>query len=411
MRWEDWVRPWILKLTRSAQNFMQILFVSSGMRPEFGGSAHSEASLGAFLQKSAGARVFCPEGKYDSEFGEAHGLSQVEFYTPQDARSAWLRNVAPIADAIQHADVVHFNGHWDWKTPLLARACVRHQKPYILHPRGMLLVGHRRHRLKQLYNGLLGNRFVREAAHVISLSRFELRQFAPYAISPDKATVIPNGFDVARALSPAPAESPYFLYMGRLERRKNLLFLVDAYAEYVRRGGQAKLVFLGPVERGYDAEIWRRAKEREVSAALSIYPPSYGQEKLNWMRRSLGLIYPAVEEPFGRVPFEAVLAGTQPIVPEESGSSEYLKPFFPHNIFRLENVDDLTQVLRDTEAGANHSRPAIEKAQQWMKEVMGWSSIGNRVLLLYQEVLSKRSVTPPVERDLGAGGLAKRSAH
>lgn len=315
---------------------MNVLFVSPVLAPQAGGSAVSEASLAASLQRRCPTTVLCLKGALDGGFASGFGLTDVKEFTLRDVFYAWRDTSHWLRRELQNCDVVHVNGHWKLEINLLAVLCWSVGKPFLIQPRGMFLVGHRRPIAKRLFNWVLGTRNARNAARIILLSRFELRHCSPYGVPAHKLAVIPTGiqevdFKVAESAAPS---SPYFLYFGRLESRKNLFFLLRAFHRYVLDGGTAELKLVGLPEQGYVGALQRWVNREGLSHKVEIRAPLFGQEeKAVLFRSALAVIYPTREEAFGRVPFETVAAGGVPIVPKQSGSAEYLAPFLAECLY------------------------------------------------------------------------------
>ncbi|MEZ4750737.1 MAG: glycosyltransferase family 4 protein [Bdellovibrionota bacterium] len=367
---------------------LRVVVVSSGLAPQFGGAAVSEASLCAFLSQHADVTVLCRGDAVDGEFVQGFGLNGVVRYHPAEIYEAWKNKAEWIHKLLDAADVLHLNGHWRWENYFFARLCKRKGVPYVLHPRGMLLVGHRKTLLKYVFNLLIGNWIVRHASKVIALSQYETRHFDGYGLPARAVQIIPNGIPVGakkEVVLPANIHLPekYFLYYGRVEKRKNLVFLVNAFAEYVKAGGSAHLLIMGPVERGYDRTIKAAADVKDVAFRVHLLAPQYDDTRWELVRRSLAVVYPALEEPFGRVPFEAVAVGTVPIIPDRSGSAEYLKWHIPSAIYKQEDAHSLSAALLRAEKGSIEGASA---AQEWVKNALDWKHISRAVLDLYREV-------------------------
>ena len=99
------------------------------------------------------------------------------------------------------------------------------------------------------------------------------------------------------------------------------------------------------------------------------------------------MIYPTIDEPYGRVPFEAIGALTYPVIPDKSGSAEYIRPLHPGCIYKHQNKDSLSQILlalekKDRVADA----PALKAAQDWLAREINWDRVTGKVLALYQEL-------------------------
>ncbi len=379
---------------------MNILLVAPSLLPWEGGVPFSVSALSHELPRYGTVQLLCPKHRVDYAFLKNQGVKHCREYTPREAVDAAFHSRHWLRQLIEEMDVVHFNGFWRWEELLLAQICRELNVPYVLQPRGMLLVGHRKVWIKRLYNLLAGDRMVSGAAAVIALSRYELKQFQHYSIAGERLYVIPNGIPkvsaerdrhrpMGSAISPL-GNQPYFLYLGRIESRKNLVFLAEVFQTYLRGGGRARLVMVGPVEHGYDRVLKRRICDLGLEQAIQFRPPAFEHDKWTYVENAMAVLYPALEEPFGRVPFEAISAGVYPIIPQQSGSSEYLSGYLPHCIYHQGDPASLLECLRAIE-GKKQSGDTedLMNAQRWVHDELSWKKIVERVFAVYQAIVVK----------------------
>lgn len=374
---------------------MKIVVLSQALTPTAGGSAVSEASLCASLQKRHPVLVLCRAGALDSAFVRGFGLTDVKQVHPREVLRAWRDPRHWLVQALSDADILHVNGHWRWENALLARFAAKQGIPYLLQPRGMLWLGHRRPWVKKAFNHLLGFETVRGASRVIALSEFEKSQWTAYGVDPARCEVLPNGIwdsaPVSVGITTPRTGKKYFLYLGRLESRKNLLFLVNAFSRYVRDGGEADLVLMGPSERGYDRRLRRAIRRQGLTDRVRLEAPCYAEAKQTWMRDALAVVYPSLGEAFGRVPFETLAAGGVPVVPRESGSAEYLEPVLPFCLYPVGDGDALLAVLRTIEHGrVPDLAQRLERIRTSLGKELHWDAITERLLRLYARVREEK---------------------
>jgi glycosyltransferase involved in cell wall biosynthesis len=374
---------------------MRILFVSSGLRHEYGGAAVSEASLVAALSRKHEVRVLCRKGRWDFEFSKLWGFSQVEEFSPKEVVSAWGDSEHWLSKRIKGVDVFHLNGHWYWENYLFSRMCLKYRTPYLLHPRGMLVLNKRRPIMKRLFNLFIGNETVRNAARVIALSRFEIAQFKSYSLEMDRVAVIPNGIiaphDISEPKTLPKGIKKYFLYLGRVSPRKNLLFLIDAFQKFSEESYEPALLIVGPSDKPYVEKLKRLIQKRGLEKKIHFCAPVYEAEKWAYLKSATAVIYPAVEEAFGRVPFEAVAVKTFPIIPRESGGAEYLAPFLPFSQYEQHSAASLIQAMRSVLHAGPGEFTALQKANRWVDERLQWNRIAKEVVSLYESALLENS--------------------
>jgi glycosyltransferase involved in cell wall biosynthesis len=396
---------------------VRIILFSQALHPQYGGSAFSEASLaGSLLRAGNHVTVFCRLGTYDVSFVERFGKITVEPYTSWQWFWAWLQKSHPLRRFIRDADLVHLNGHWRWENHFIARVCISESKRFVLQPRGMLWLGHRKVLVKRLFNFLVGNFVVRHAARVIALSTFELEQWNRYPLTNQRVVVLPNGVVGAESKSEQPAitdlsipEAGYFVYLGRLEARKNLVFLLTAFREFRRRGGKAELWLVGPSERGYDEVLRKAILHMGLVSTVRLQAPVFTQAKMEILKSALGLVYPAIQEPFGRVPFEALDAGTFSIVPKRSGSAEYIGPFLPECIYEDNQPSSLASAFYKLQRPDNGLHSRREQAQHWVQTELSWERVCGRYESLYRHAVSPANENRADEKMPSSASASDRS--
>ncbi len=368
---------------------MKILFYSTGLAAEYGGSAVSESSLAQSLSEQHHLDILVPLGRLNPEFAQEKDLNRVIEITLLDTLEALSSESHWLTRAVQECDVAHLNGHWSLIQCMLAKLCKKNDKPYVLHPRGMFFVGHRKAFLKTIFNLCFGETLARDCSAVIALSQFEVRHFAPYRILEKKIQVIPNGIPIS-LINPnaTPVSRPYFLYLGRIEQRKNLLYLVRAFAEFLKTNPNFDLRLRGPVEKKYDQEVRAEIEKLRLQENIFLMPALYHAEKWEEIQLSQAVIYPTIEEAFGRVPFEAIATRTYCLIPEQSGSAEYLKPFLPDCVFDLDKPQTLVQSLRRISQAPKNS-PALEKAFRWVEKELDWKQITAQVVQIYSKITTR----------------------
>ena len=380
----------------------RILFFSSGLAPEYGGAAISEASLCQSLSGRVEVVLACRSDRWNRKFLREFNLNNPLEFKPRDFYQAWKNPKHTVRDWFKNIDVVHLNGHWRWEYFFIQQLCREFSIPYVLHPRGMMLEAGRKHQVKRVFNHLIGKRLAQGAYKIIALSHYETQQLNPYGVDRNKVSVIPNGVcgnPTSIEFSPD-CLSDHFLYFGRLEHRKNLLFLLEAYEQYRQMGGNKKLRLKGPIEHGYEQLIHKKVEELKLGHHVSILAPTYGPDKWRHLGQALAVIYPCVDEPFGRVPFETLLAGGLPILPTDSGGAEYLQPVLPQAIYPNRNSQALAERLFWAEKlELSQRKEALEAARDWVEEALDWKIISKKFLNLYWEAISSCALSSLQETD------------
>jgi glycosyltransferase involved in cell wall biosynthesis len=138
-----------------------------------------------------------------------------------------------------------------------------------------------------------------------------------YALPAAQVRVVYPGFDPERFHHgderPRPAsEIPYLLYVGNLLPHKNLLRLVEAFAE-VRRRCPCRLVIRGAGRPAHTRALEARIEALGVSDAVDVVEYAGIDALRDLYARAACLVYPSLAEGFGLPILEAMASGT-PVV-------------------------------------------------------------------------------------------------
>ncbi len=157
---------------------------------------------------------------------------------------------------------------------------------------------------------------VRRASAVVCVSdylRRELELKLPEARG--KTEVVSSGVDRERfAVTPPPDGPPRFLCVGRLDERKNVVRLADAFA---RLGGDATLTFAG------DGPLRAALEGRDGVRLLGRVPHD---EIPALLEESHVLAQPSLLEPLGQALLEAMACGRSVVATRIGGPPEFVPP-------------------------------------------------------------------------------------
>lgn len=170
---------------------------------------------------------------------------------------------------------------------------------------------------------------VRRASKILvpsSATRDDLVSF--FGCKKEKIEVVPHGFSPLARISAdekkvleqfsLAAGDRYFLFVGRLEEKKNLVRLVRAFAKFREHHPEFRLILAGGRGVGFRA-LFDEVKSLNVWS--SVMMPGYitEEEKSVLLHQCAGFVFPSLYEGFGMPILEAFSFG-KPVLSSRSGS-------------------------------------------------------------------------------------------
>jgi len=249
---------------------------------------------------------------------------------------------------------------------------------------------------QRVYQQLLTRMSARRANHLITYSSCTARDVSrQYGVPASKLTVVHPGVDAAYHPISDPAvldafrrrcsvPDRFFLFVGTLEPRKNLVMLVEAFARFRRQGGgDHKLVLVGG--RGWLHGPVDRAIEAYGLTQHVILPGYVPESELPlWYNVADAFVYPSLYEGFGLPPLEALACGTPVLVSDTSslpevvgGAALLLAPGDP-----AAWADALSRLARDGNLRRDLAQRGLKRAGSF-----SWEIMARLTLDVYRKVL------------------------
>jgi glycosyltransferase involved in cell wall biosynthesis len=210
----------------------------------------------------------------------------------------------------------------------------------------------------------------------------------------DKIDVTPLGYD-RTMFRPMPAEDiaafkakkglpeRFWLYLGTLEPRKNLVTLLNAYAK-LPKNKRLPLVLAGG--KGWDYEpIFQAIEQHKLTDEVTTPGFIPSEDMALWYNSAEIFVYPSVFEGFGLPVLEAMACGTPVItsnvssLPEVAEGAGLTLP--PHEVDTWVNA--LSQAYDDEAWRTAASTAGLRKAAQFT-----WENTAKLTLESYQKALA-----------------------
>jgi phosphatidylinositol alpha-mannosyltransferase len=220
---------------------------------------------------------------------------------------------------------------------------------------------------------------------------------------PSDYRVIPNGINFPRFNTRYPPLEeladgrPTVLFVGRLEKRKGLRFLLRAWPMVLRRQPEARLVVVG---RGRPLEGYKRFAARQGWSPADVLFAGYvSSEDLPRYYQSCDVFCApnTGQESFGIVLLEAMAAGAPIVASDIPGYRDVVTSGEEGLLVERQNpgalADAVCRLLGNPELRASMRRAGQLKARDF-----DWPRVAAQVLEFYEEILERREIEPERQR-------------
>jgi phosphatidylinositol alpha-mannosyltransferase len=209
----------------------------------------------------------------------------------------------------------------------------------------------------------------------------------------DPPQVVPNGVDTARfhpAVEPAPRDGRFtVLFVGRLDPRKGLPVLLDAWPRVLRElGGDAQLIVVG--SSGL-APLFRARVPAPLRKSISFAGAVSAADLPRWYAAADAFCSPATRnESFGIVLLEAMSTGKPVVCSDLPGYRAVCRPHHEGLLFPPGDADALGEALltlaRDRELASRLGETGRRRAERF-----DWAHVAATLEGVYEDVAAGRA--------------------
>ena len=229
---------------------------------------------------------------------------------------------------------------------------------------------------------------VKHASRIITPSeatKKDLIRF--YGADAGKISVIPLGFSqekkkglkgVLKHFGLRPKK--YFLFIGRIEYKKNTDTLIKAFQKFAEKNNEIKLVLAGFPGYGGKKIIKNIPEKLKNRIVLTGYTKD--QEKTALLENALSFVFPSRFEGFGIPLLEAMGSGIPIIASDIPSSREIIKE--SHFFFNKEDADALAGLMEKMAVTRNPEKESIKKYSEWLRKY-SWGKNAEKIYILLKK--------------------------
>ncbi len=282
--------------------------------------------------------------------------------------------------------IVHDNGIWGPSNIAVGAAVRRHRLPLVISPHGMLepwAMAYHRGR-KRLAWALFQHRLLTRARGLFATAASEAKPIR--ALMPrSPIAVIANGVTLPMVIPDRPPGLvPSVLFLSRIHPKKNLIGLLDAWAQIVADPAHANWILriAGPDEGGHAADVVRHAERLGLSSRVSFAGTIAEADKAAAFAAADLFILPSFSENFGIVVTEALSHGI-PVIATTGTPWDQL-PIQGCGWWVAPRSDALAGALAAALALSAAERAAMgRRGRAWVGAAFGWDGIAAQTTAFY----------------------------
>lgn len=239
---------------------------------------------------------------------------------------------------------------------------------------------------------------IRNATGIVAISEATKKDLVEILdVNPEKISVTYLGVDsrfvptrdksAIRQELGLPMDCPILLYIGGIDPRKNILFLLDAFKQVLREIPQAKLVLAGNHQKDkFLPQITSRISSLSLSDSL-IQLGFFPDEQLPKLYQAADLfLFPSLYEGFGLPVLEAARSGVPVLAGNNSSMPELLGAEYP--LLTDNDLDQwssrIVQLISTPEQTKRLSELGIERGN-----LFSWQNTADSTIKAYQRFANR----------------------
>ena len=242
----------------------------------------------------------------------------------------------------------------------------------------------------------LFNRGFAAAARVLGVSNFirnHVEQRYP-AVKGKSATVY-NGVDGTLFSPQAETDDPPILYVGRVEERKGVHVLLDAFEQVIStQRPRSRLRIVGPHSywNAAPSPYYQKLAERcAANPRIELRGPTYNDHELAALYRNAAVsVVPSVfPEALGLTSLEAQASGVPVVVSNAGGLPETVAAGKTGLVFENANSAQLAEAVLSIVGNDERRRTMGAAARDWAMRTFSWDVIAAQLEQVYAEAVAR----------------------
>ena len=181
------------------------------------------------------------------------------------------------------------------------------------------------------------------------------------------------------------------LYVGKIEERRNVYFLVDLFEKLVKDRDNIQLVIVGNGEKDYLNDFLKRIHPWKKKGKI-IYIPNATQKELSYIYQYVNMfVFTSNYEIFGMVLLEAMYFGLPVISSMNGGASVLIEDQENGYIMQSFKITDWEKIILELMDNRELTARIGEKAHSTIEKYFLWDKLVDSFIDAYKEAIDEYS--------------------
>ena len=379
---------------------MKILQIVQFFSPNHGGSSMVPFELSKHLHKAGhNVTVITTDFQMDNDFiDSSDGVEVIPFHCQMNIGSLLVSSSMKefLKENINKFDIIHMHNFRTYQNIIVHKFAKKYKIPYVLQAHGSVPRIIEKKGLKYIFDIFFGYKILRDASKVIAVSNVEVDQYLKMGVPKEKIVVIPNGIEIS-SFNDLPEKGTFrkqygisekyiVLFLGRLHERKGIEFLIKSFAELRKEMNDVILVLAGS-DDGYRTKAEILINKLKLTKQVKFTGFIDEVDKFAAYVDTDVLVYPAIFEIFGLVPFEAIMCGTPIIVTDDCGCGELVRDANCGYLVKYGDVNDLEGMMKWVIKNPNEGGKLVETGRKYVEDNLAWNNAVKQVEEIYENCI------------------------
>jgi glycosyltransferase involved in cell wall biosynthesis len=390
--------------------FIRALHVIPSLSVKHGGPSYAVRAMARAL---AGADVDVAIATTDDDGNDARLKVPIGEAIKEEAATIYYfrRNILPykvsfglarwLKANVARFDVVHIHALFSFSSTVAAHTAYWQRVPYVIRPLGVLNrygLKNRRALLKKISLPSFELRILRYSAAIHYTSEAEKLEAGTISnvIASQKSVVIPLPVEVSkgnpeyfRQRFPRIGRHKVILFLSRIDAKKGIELLLEAFADVRRQIPDVVLVVAGNGATDYLKKLNQRTKS--LGLVDDVIWTDHLDDAMKWGAFAAADVFvlPSYSENFGIAAAEALMLGVPTIVTESVGISEDVRRFDAGLVIKNDSKE-LAAAIRSLLSEPNLALGLRTNATRLGAERYNSSAVGQQLRDLYDSVVKSK---------------------